>query len=194
MILDETPAEFFHGKVTHAIAKQKARLSRDVEFYLVSLLCDFIQPQKIHADLENLNLLDRPLALLLLEAIEMTGSSQLLKFKVLGDISIYIAGFFQESLNRKVVDVDYHSRIGAVAYRSVASLVGSRERDTYEKLADNVAIIIEVMAEVGEINCIKKDKDILSTYDRWTRTNSERLSKALLAVGIDPSKQPNYKM
>ena len=40
--------------------------------------------------------------------------------KKLGDRSLYISGFFADSLQRKVVDVDYYAEMGGVAYGALA--------------------------------------------------------------------------
>ena len=68
-----------------------------------------------------------------------------------------------------------------------------REKFLYEKLASNVAAMIDIMAEVGIVEGMHRSSDILSTYSRWLRNQSERSYKALLAAGIDPHNIHKHK-
>ena len=46
----------------------------------------------------------------------------------LGDVSLFIAGFFAGSFARKLVDIDYHIAMGGRAYGSLADLHEPRPR------------------------------------------------------------------
>ena len=186
-IISVSPAEYFRQRVASVTEQQQATIDHEVEFYIVNMMCDFIQPHKASSSF------DQPLALNLVEALEATGSEQQLKFKALGDISVYVAGFFQESLTRRCTSIDYHIKIGSVAYRMLSSLVGERERQLYEKLGASVATMIDIMAEVGVAEGMHCSMDILSTYSRWLRNQSERAYKTLLAAGIDPHSVHKHK-
>ncbi|MDE3269568.1 MAG: hypothetical protein OYH77_04725, partial [Pseudomonadota bacterium] len=141
-IISVSPAEYFRQRVAKVVKQQQAEIDYEVEFYIVNMMCDFIQPVAA-------NSFDQPLALNLLEAMEATGSDQQAKYKALGDNSVYVAGFFQESLARRCTSVDYHAKMGSVAYHALSSLVCGREKSLYEKLAASVATMIDIMAEVG---------------------------------------------
>lgn len=180
MLIDTRPSEFFKERVRVALTNNNMTIDNDVEFYLVTLLCNFIQPQQA-LDLREL---DTPLALFLKEALESSDShEQLARFKVLGDLSLYVSGYFQESFNRKTIDIDYYIAIGSTAYRKVATLSA---QSLYRKLATSFPQLIEVVAEVAMIPGQNKPVDILATYDRWTRSHSKRLLKVLQELGIDP--------
>ena len=179
-LIDTRPSEFFKERVRVALTNNNMTIDNDVEFYLVTLLCNFIQPQQA-LDLREL---DTPLALFLKEALESPDShEQLARFKVLGDLSLYVSGYFQESFNRKTIDIDYYIAIGSSAYQKVATLSA---KDLYRKLAISFPQLIEVVAEVAMIPGQDKPIDILATYDRWTRSHSKRLLKVLQELGIDP--------
>ena len=45
---------------------------------------------------------------------------QRLLFRQLGDVSLYVAGFFQDSFAKKLVDIDYYIDMGGTAYHHVA--------------------------------------------------------------------------
>lgn len=170
--------EFFQEKIDAAVAKNNVTIDDDVEFYLTTLLCNFLRPQ--------LQMSDTPLALLLQEAMESPSRVQLAKFKSLGDLSLYVAGYFQESFNRRVVDIDYYIALGSIAYRRLAVMVGKNTQSTYEKLAQDFPLLVELVAEVAVVPGQNRPVDILAIYDRWTRSNSRRLLRILQESGINP--------
>ena len=183
--LEVGPRQFFKEKISVAKAKNDIAIDSDVEFYLVALLCDFIQPSQRSPHLQQL---DTPLALFLKETLEAPVHEQTNRFRTLGDLSLYVCGFFQESFNRRVIDVDYYIAIGSTAYRKTATRVGNSSRHVYEKLSHDFAVLVELVAEVAVIPSQSRAVDILATYDRWTRSNSQRLLQTLLELGIDPIK------
>ena len=184
------PREFFREKVSQALLNQKVNLSDEVEFYLVNLLCGFISPEKLKTTLGELDLLDTPLAIMLKHALESPPSMQLKLYKLLGDTSLYISGYFQDYFNRKAFDLDYYVTLGSQAYSHVAGLVKSPQqkqfRDIYLALSENFPLLVEVVAEVSEQSGLQDNSDLLALYDRWSRSQSERLRKKLVDRGIDP--------
>jgi hypothetical protein len=103
-------------------------------------------------------------------------------------VSLYVAGFFQDSLNRKLVDVDYYIGMGGAAYQQVA--VRTYEdtlRDLYLELADKFGAFVDVLAEVSDKTSQRTEKDILRLYELWLKTRSERAAKALQEAGIVPN-------
>jgi hypothetical protein len=184
------PQEFFQAQVSQAISNQKLQVKDEIEFYLVNLLCEFIAPRKLETVAGELDALETPLAVMLKEAIEAPPSQQIKIFKYLGDSSLYVAGFFQDYFNRKTFDIGYYISLGSSAYGNVSSIAREYGDDSftsmYQDLASRFGELVDVVAEVSEIPGAQKPLDILAIYDRWTRSNSERLRKMLHKVGINP--------
>ncbi len=190
--LNVKPQEFFREKVSEAAARQKLKMSDDVEFYVVNLLCEFIAPTKLETPVGRLDALETPLALMLREAVEAPPAQQLRIFKFLGDTSLYLAGFFQDYFNRKAFDIDYYISLGQNAYDNVSSLMRDVHGDdhfteVYGTLASQFKPLVEVVADVSELPGNVQPLDILAVYDRWNRNqDSERLRAKLTNVGIIP--------
>ncbi len=185
------PEEFFREKVSEAISNQNLLISQDVESYVVNLLVDFIDPTKLEANGQDILGIDTPLALILKSALEAPPAHRLKIFKSMGDISLYLAGFFQDYFNRRIIDVSYYISMGASAYDNVATIIRNQYRDpqfadTFGRLSERFDQLVEVVAEVSENQNAEKPIDILSVYDRWTRTHSERLRRSLQKIGIIP--------
>ncbi len=193
--LDVKPQEFFREKITAAIAKQKVQVTDDVEFYLVNLLCEFIAPGKLETVSGEMNAFETPLAMMLKKALEAPPTTQLRIYKYLGDTSLYFSGFFQDYFNRKAFDINYYISLGATAYGNVSTLMRDQHSDEhfadmYGLLADNFRLMVEVVAEAAEMPGNVQPMDILAIYDRWNRTNSERLRRKLNEQGIIPLPTP----
>ncbi len=188
------PQEFFREKVTAALANQKVKIDDDVEFYLVNLLCEFIVPNKLDTLNGELKALETPLALMMKQAMESPPQQQVRIFKYLGDTSLYFAGFFQDYFNRKCFDISYYITLGSSAYTSVSALMRDQHDDQfthmYGRLAEKFHSLVDVVAEVSETPDQPKPMDILAIYDRWTRTQSDRLRKMLHKAGIQPVPVP----
>ena len=185
------PQEFFRDRVAEVASKQRYELDENLEFYLVNLLCDFIVPSKLETLGGELDALETPLALMMKQALEVPPSQQSRIYKYMGDTSLYLGGFFQDSLNRKSFDLEYYIQLGASAYGSVARIMKEQHGDRhfaelYSRLAVTFADLIELVAEVGEpMSQGKAAGNLLALYDRWTRTNSERLRVRLAENGIE---------
>lgn len=194
------PTEFFREKVSSAIDNQKLSLNEEIEFYLVNLLCDFINPEKMNSVLQEMDVLETPLALILKKAMESPKHEEKIRlFKVLGDTSLYVSGYFQDFFNRKTYDVDYYISLGSSAYDYVFSLSRGgygKEKQLpriYQDLSENFPYLVEVLAEVADLLGHTGNADLLALYDRWTKNQSERLFKKLQESGIEPI-QVNMKL
>ena len=186
------PTEFFREKVTSAIGNQKLELNEEIEFYLVNLLCEFINPEKINSVLDE-DILETPLALILKKALESPQQDEQIKlYKVLGDTSLYVSGYFQDFFNSKTYDIDYYITLGSSAYHNVSSLMrdgcskGKQFPQIYHSLSHNFPKLVEVLAEVADLLGNSENANLLALYDRWTKNQSERLRKKLEESGIEP--------
>lgn len=185
-----SPEQFFGDRVAEAIANQNIDVGDEVKFYLVNLLCEFIAPNKIDTAAGEISPIDTPLAIMMQQAMEAPPAQRLRIFKLLGDSSLYVAGFFQDYFNRKTFDIGYYIDLGSSAYDNVSVLIRDQHADAhftsmYRLLANQFQKLVDVVAEVAETGS-DKPLDVLAVYDRWTRSHSERLLRILHKAGIMP--------
>jgi hypothetical protein len=187
------PQDFFRELVTDALGRQKVSTKPETEFYLVNLLNHFMKTDRLYQTDSNGGLNEKPLAFMVKEAIEEpTPEGQSKMFRHIGDVTLYTAGFFQDSLNRKLVDVDYYIDVGNTAYKQVASHTEEALlRTIYQELADKFAAFVDVLADVSCKTTPRSEKDLLRLYELWVRTGSDRAAKALQEAGIQPNS--NFK-
>jgi hypothetical protein len=57
-------------------------------------------------------------------------------------------------------------------------------------LAKNFSVVVDVVAQASDSSALQQDTTLLSLYDRWNRSGSERLRMILENKGIHPIKVP----
>src|SRR5262249_11702808 len=90
--------DFFRDLLARAFENQRARVQPFTELYLVNLLHEFLASETLYVQGEDGTWQQKPLAFLLKEALEEAGPARVRLLKRLGDTSLFISGFFPESL------------------------------------------------------------------------------------------------
>jgi hypothetical protein len=179
-IMDVTLAtsvdEFFHEVVTEALTEVDLDASEPAGWYLVGLLGDFTRTR----------LTDEPLGLKLAQP-GIDPGERVRTLKQVGDTSLYVAGYFAESLTRSLVDVEYYVGLGSNAYSQLARQLGGSITEVYEELAEKFPKFVDVLAMVRKRISIAETMgttDIGRLYEIWLRTRDEWVEKKLRDVGV----------
>ncbi len=109
----------------------------------------------------------------------------------IGDVALFIAGFFADSLAHKLVDLDYYIYMGGTAYGSLSDEIRGTPRgrafaDVYRELARKFQAVVDVLNEVRDGARRSSDIDLLRTYEIWLRTGSRRAASLLRQNGVVP--------
>ena len=186
----ETSAEsYFFELVQGAVKNQNVKIQPETEFYIVKLLNRFIFIESLYSKNSNGNLEDQPIALLYKEALDAQDNPMRKSlFQNVGDISLYKAGFFRESLNRSKIDVEYYIGMGGAAYLNASKITDERHFQTlFSELSEKFDRFVKVLFEVSErtsLSSTKTETEILRMYDLWSNTGSERAARVLKKSGI----------
>ena len=166
--------EFFHEVVTDALAVVDLDASEPASWYLVGLL----------GEMTRARLSDEPLGPKLAQPGTDAGE-RVKTLKQVGDQSLYVAGFFAESLTRSLVDVDYYVGIGQTAYAQLARSLGGQRTITevYGELAEKFPRFVDVLAEVRKRTDFATP-DVGKLYEIWLKTRDEWIEKKLRALGV----------
>ena len=116
----------------------------------------------------------------------------------IGDVALFISGFFADSLAHKAVDVDYYVHMGGSAYGSLSEEVrgtfrGNAFADIYRELAVKFQVLVDVLNEVRDEARGESDRDLLRTYEIWLKTGSRRAKKLLADNGVVPISDARLK-
>jgi len=187
----QTLPEFFRARMEEAQRKHRINLREVTQFYVVNLLSEFLDSKRLYLQRDE-GIAEEPLALIYGRAAAAQNSlEQFRLFKELGDKSLYVSGFFGDSLKGKVVDIDYYIAMGENAYRYVWSLSRDRHQgdlfqEVFGELSEKFVSLVDLLSAVSESTEMTSDRDLLRLYERWLATKSERLSHKLKENGILP--------
>jgi hypothetical protein len=180
LLREQTPAEYFKEMVESALSRQRLQAGEFTEYYLVNLLCQFV---RLDARPDEAV----PLALRLARALDSGGVEQRERLRRLGDFSLFISGFFSDSLLRRAVDVDYYVSMGEYAYGSLSRKDEDAFADVFGELARNFVGYMDVLSDVSERTTLSSSVDVLRLYEKWLRTGSTRAGQQLIDKGIVPN-------
>lgn len=176
----ETPTEYFRELVESAIQRQHLSTREVTSFYLVNLLAGFIHCDRSGAgDIETLGVR-------FIKALGAAGARQRHELRRVGDQSLFISGFFADSLDRGLVEIDYYIQLGEQAYAALARTGDAAFGDVFDELAGKFTSFVDVLGDVSERAALTSDTDLLRLYERWARTGSRRSADLLAERGIVP--------
>ena len=181
LLRNESPAEYFKDLIETAMEHQHVAVCHLTSFYLVNLLTGFV-----HFDRPATGG-NEPLGIRLARALQTGGTRQRNGLREVGDLSLFISGFFADSLNRSLVDIDYHMQLGECAYASLARHGDPALGDVFDELAGKFSACADVLGEVSERSALTSNSDVLRLYEKWLRTRSRRSGDLLAERGIVPN-------
>ena len=183
--------EFFRESVDDALRSQKVTADDHTAHYLVNLLTGFARSERLFegcADGRGM----RPLAFMLGDALEATCERERHHLlQRLGDVALFMSGFFARGFARKLVDVDYYIAMGGTAYGHLSNAMRGSARpsvfgDIFGELSSKFQPFVDVLNEIAESAYVHTDKDIMRLYEIWLRTGSRRAACKLRELGVIP--------
>jgi len=179
--------EFFQQAVDDGFSKRNIKSTPAVKSYLVSVLEHHLDAKNLFDSELNQEGEKNPttLAEMYLRANMSPPAEKQLLLKKLGDRSLYISGFFGDSLATKLVDIDYYMNMGGAAYRTLSDCV---KEDTaamvYRTFAQRFIDFVEVLTYISQQSIAPNDQNILRLYDRYLRTGSSIAKEKLEEFGV----------
>jgi hypothetical protein len=183
--------EFFRDCVHGTLVKQHVAVEEQTEQYVVNLLTLFARAERLHEDSGSGRRL-KPLAMMLGEALEApSAAARNQALQRMGDVSLFIAGFFAQGFAAKLIDIDYHIAMGGRAYGALAESTsrGSQRvlAGVFAELAAKFQPLVDALNEISESAYRHTDRDVLRLYELWLKTGSKRCYGLLQRLGVDPS-------
>jgi hypothetical protein len=182
--------EYFRDAVHTALGRQHLQVEDQTEHYVVSLLTLYARSEQLFDTTPDGTRL-KPLVVMLSEALESSDPvSRQRGLQRLGDVSLFVAGFFADGFARKLIDIDYHIAMGGRAYAVLAETIGNRRQAlarVFAELASKFQPLVDVLHEIHEGNRSRSDRDVLRLYEIWLKTGSTRARRLLGDAGILPT-------
>jgi hypothetical protein len=151
--------------------------------YLVDLLSDFAVSQR-------LRVLGEPLAMLLQQAQQATGPERFSRMRELGDVALFICGFFPDSFDRRGLSRGYVVSMGGRAYlvlgRTEVQATSDQPRrpEVFVELGGRFDDMARVLDEVRERTAMCTEGEVVRLYERWVRSGSPALANRLQRRGV----------
>lgn len=185
--------EFFKDALHGALVKQQLEVEDQTEQYVVNMLTLFARSEALFERTPD-GVRLKPLVLMLSEALEAPSvGDRNRNLQRLGDVSLFIAGFFAQSFARKLIDIDYHIAMGGRAYGTLAEALcrgkGRVLGNVFAELAAKFQPMVDALNEVSASSRSHSDQDILRLYEIWMKTGSKRCYALLRRLGVDPTTQ-----
>ncbi len=183
--------EFFRDSVESALVNQNLSADDHTVHYVVNILTMFTRTEELYQETPDGRQL-KPLALMLTDALDATTERQRNEaLRRLGDVSLFVAGFFSQMFARRLVDVDYYVAMGGNAYGSLhqrlrGTQYGQAFASVYRELERKFQGFVDVLWEVSEGTGLSSDGDILRLYEIWLKTGSKRAGAMLEKLGVQP--------
>ena len=183
--------DYFRESIDAVIDNQGVDVGPHAAHYVVNLLTLFARSEDLYEDHGEAYGL-KPLALMMADAAAASSAvERTFSLQRIGDVALFVSGFFADGLAHKLVDLDYYINMGGTAYGSLSDEIRGTVRGralahVYRELARKFQIVVDVLNEVRDIACCSSDIDLLRTYEVWLRTGSKRAARLLRKNGVVP--------
>lgn len=174
-MLEQNLSTFFIEELSGINNKRGKIVSDECIYYISELLIKGVKKDFIFHKNQKKYLVD-----LYQKSIEAPGNRErFISYKHLGDYSLFISGYFTESID-EIVGVEYYIDMGSRAYEQAAL---SLYKDPYLELADKYLGCVSLINELS-LQRIAKPHDILRLYNFWLATQSQFTKEKLLKLGL----------
>lgn len=182
-----TAEEYFKEVVQEASYQKGISTHPQVETYLVHLLKHYVDSRNFHRPIQEDGVEKPPetFAEMYLQAMSAESPKNKELMRIVGDRSLYLTGFFSDSLQKKIVDLEYYFDIGSAAYLNLGHWT---KEDTlafvYLTISKQFMEFVSVFNYISEKSLVQADQNILRLYDRYLRTGSELAREKLQELGV----------
>src|ERR1700693_3893768 len=181
--------EYFHDALQGALAHQHVAVEDQTEQYVVNLLTLFARSEQLYERTSD-GVRLRPLVQMLSDALEAPSALERERgLQRLGDVSLFIAGFFAHSFARKLIDINYHIAMGGCAYETLAGGLCRGRRQVlgrvFAELAAKFLPLVDALNEISDAARRYSQADVLRLYELWLKTGSPRARQLLRGLGIE---------
>lgn len=118
LILDSNLQMFFFEHLRHFNQKFSRPLTEETLFYSSHVMNQFGHSSKFF-DQKDDRIQEKILGLKFLEISHLPREKQKYELKDIAETSLFLCGFFSQSLNRKIIDIHYYEEIGKKAYEQL---------------------------------------------------------------------------
>lgn len=196
LIEQKSIREFFEERFDEVLSKNMVELHGLTRCYILGLLTDFsLSHVAFSMEREDPEM---PLSVRFLKATGKATREKLKDYKMIGDFSLFISGFFSEFIQDKIADMEFYIAIGSNAYSNIESslrTISAFKEDSfirmYRELAEKFPDLVDLCIDMSERMRGETNRNIMRIYERYIQFGAKRYEKALKEAGI-PDPQPAF--
>jgi hypothetical protein len=178
--------DFFAEMVQEALRSRHIKTYPAVAGYLVDLLNSYLTTDKLFDEEDESGRKRREtLAEMFLKAGNADYRMRIELLKKLGDTSLYVSGYFGDSLQRQIVDIDYYVEMGGTAYSSLAEVV---REDTHARVfhefGKRFLEFVDALTYIRQKTNHNTENNLLRLFDVYDQTGSKLAQEEILKKGI----------
>lgn len=184
-VVHSSSRALFADLVRRATDEQAARLSPMAVTYLVELLEARVRaPGPESGERWECDTLAEALLAARLEQ----GTTRARRLRAVGDRTLFVAGFFGDSLRRRGPGEGYYCQIGCAAYDSLSRCLGRGYEQAwsalFHELSQHFQSLVELLGDVGDRTRPDGVDVVLRLYELYLASGSERDRRRLLRRGV----------
>ncbi len=181
--------DFFNTLIGESSSKTGIEISLPVRHYLSGLLRFYIFSDHLFSINPSGKKHIDTLAELYLTG-KKSHRSWKINLKKMGDTSLYISGFFRESLKKKMISLEYYMDMGRQAYHNLS---GFQDEKLFGELAFRFSDLTRLLFHIRKEHSTSKYKDLLCLLDQYMETGSDDMAKDLIRQGFNIPLKKGWK-
>lgn len=182
LVLTSNLKEYFFETISEFNKKSLAPIPVEAILYTSSVLDYYMSPEKMFEFTESGKVRSKILGIKLLEAVTQSKEDQKKIYKDVGDSALVLCGVFNQSINRKILDINYYYHLGSQAYSQLNCFEPSVY--DYPKFFDMLASSFE-----GLTLLVSKTINLKTTENTIINIFDEKLTeREMILLGMNPVK------
>jgi hypothetical protein len=178
---------YLYDEVAAAEKKLHIELSPHSKIYILDLLKRLARSNELFAALAD----ERPLATIMLEAMDKNIFERIRDLRLIGDLSLVFSGLYPEHLTRRLVDVNYFISLGKRSYRLLSNTCSEHRsrREVavlYFQLFSEFLVLTEVLTELAATMRFLDETDSAKASRRWRSTHIRKYMEILSSHKVVP--------
>ncbi|KAA0258785.1 hypothetical protein FHQ18_02225 [Deferribacter autotrophicus] len=173
--------ELFYDLIESAEIEIKKSLSEYSKLYILNLLKKLAKTNDLFT---NEFVKEMAIAEIFMEAFHRNLFEKINMLKLAGDLSLILSGLYPESLNKKLVDIDYYIKMGRSSYKELANIYANYSSkldimNLYVQLKREFLNLVEILTEIAdELNFINRN-NLSNIQLRWHKSGISKYKKIL---------------
>jgi hypothetical protein len=184
LILDSNLRAYFFNGLVELNKKSLCPIPESILFYSSDVLDKFSLSNN-YFDFKDGKAKEKVLGMKLLEASQLNREEQKKIYLEVGETSLVLCGYFSQSINKKIIDIQYYTQLGKMAYGHLNHLIPKfLDIPSFYGMVstsfDSTITLISLLA-------IKNNSPSTSIYDRVLKGESLTETELLIS-GVLPNK------